>query len=116
MPRLLDVGDELFDLLGESDQVDFGAAAGRAGDDFGHRVAESARFENPPPGDNFLGRISGQADPERVADSLHQERADADSGFDDAARRRPGFGDADVERIIRPGREFAVRRDGDRHA
>ena len=103
------------DALREIRQIDFGAAAGRARDDLGSARAQAATFEDGDPRADLLLRRPGQADADGVADPLQKQRADAAGGFHHAPVRRPGLGDAEVQRQLGAVGEEAVGGDGRSH-
>ena len=94
------VGQELVDLVGEGEEVDFDAAAGGAGDHRRALLPQLEALEDLVGDEDLFDRIGRQRDADRVADAEREERADAGRGADAAGARRAGFGDAEVERVV----------------
>ena len=88
-------------LAGHLDDVDLGPAARRAGDEVeALALAQPERLEQLAPGPRLLDRIGGERVADGVADALGQQRGDAGGGLDQPGRRRPGLGDAEVQRVV----------------
>ena len=91
-------GEPPLDLVRERDDVDLGAAAGRARDHVGAARAQAERGEDLP-GDPYLfDRVAGERHAQRVADALREQRPDAHGALDRPAPQRAGLGDPDVQR------------------
>jgi hypothetical protein len=135
-PVIGGAGDDDADGLGAAaadgrGQVEFGGwsagvAEGVEGGLCGFRVDGGGLGEGGDLGDevladgDFVGRIFGERDSEGVAESVAEERANADGTFDAAVLAFPGFGDPDVDgivpvraRLIELGDEQAVAFDHD---
>ena len=109
--EMLLVGAEaLLDLLGERLDADVVAAAARAGDQHRAALAEAERLEDLPADLDLLDRVGGEADADRVADPVGEQAAHADGALDRAGERRPGLGDAQVERVGHASRRASGRR------
>ena len=83
-------------------------------DDAAHASGRDVGQNLPPGGDLFALASVGhrERDADRVADAAADELLEGDARFDDAVRRHAGFGDAQVQRHIRPGGgELAVHFD-----
>ena len=66
-------------------------------------------------GPGLFDRVGGEREADGVADALGQQRADAGGALDQAGRRRPGLGDAEVQRMVEGLRGQPVGRDHERH-
>ena len=88
------------DLLGQLVDVDLGAAAGGAGDDLEAARLEVERLQDLEADLDLLDRRRGERDPDGVADALAQQGAEGDRRLDGALERRPGLGDAEVQRPV----------------
>ena len=103
--------------LGDVDHVDLGPAAARAGDQVEVlALAQAQRLEQLAPGPRLLDRVGGERVADGVADALGQQRGDAGGGLEQPGRRRPGLGDAEVQRVVGDLGELAVGLDHQRHA
>ena len=83
----------LVHLLGQSEHVDLGPAARRAGHEVEPALAQAERLQDPGPDLDLLDGVVGQRDADRVADALGQQRADPDRA---TSRRPPASGPASV--------------------
>ena len=90
---LLQLGDDLL-------QVDLQPAAGRAGDQL--RLADAAlrRLQDVERRRDLRHRVAEQADADRVADAVEQDRRQAARGLRDRVGRLARLGDADVRRVV----------------
>ena len=104
------------DRLGEADDVDLGAAAGRARDEVGAAAAQLEGLEDGPGDAHLFDRVGGQRDADRVADALGQQRADADRALDGARPGGAGLGHSHVQRRVGTQRERPVGGDRVGHA
>ena len=59
---------------------------------------------------HFFHRMGGQRDADGVAQAFTEQLPHADGGFDEAFRRQPGLGNADMQRIVALRRPSAGRR------
>ena len=101
LQRELPLAEGLHRPLGDVDDVDLGPPARRAGDEVDVlALAQAERLEQLPAGPGLLDRVGGQRVADRVADALEQQRGDAGRGLDQPGRRRPGLGDAEVQRVV----------------
>ena len=99
---LLDLGDDRV-------HVELQAAAGRAGDQHRAALAQLQRLEDLPGDlDLLLGVEGREADPDRVADPVGEQRAEADRRLERARPLGAGLGDAEVQRVGDLLREQAV--------
>ena len=109
----LDVFQGGFCLLDEGEQVDFGAAAGGAGDEFGTVGAAQAQGGEDFPGDiDFEGGVGGERNANGIADAVGQEGAQGGCGADGAGLGVAGVGDAEVEGVVEALADGAVDVDG----
>ena len=100
------------DLRDDRVHVELQAAAGRAGDQHRAALAQLERLEDLPGDlDLFLGVEGGQRDPDRVADAVGEQRAEADRALERARPLRARLGDAEVQRVVDLLAQQAVRRD-----
>ena len=99
LEHLVVAGQPRLDLAGQVEHVDVRAAARRAGDHHRAAVPQAQRPQDLPRDLDLLDRVGGQRDAERVADPVGQQRADPDGALDRAGERRPGLGDAEVQRV-----------------
>ncbi len=77
-------------------------SSGNFGTERKRPAAMSSRIASPTSTSSCLrGFGSGQRDSHGIADSLREELLEGDAGLDDAVRRQPGLGDAEVERARR---------------
>jgi len=89
-------------------QIYLASPAGRAGNDL---RTDETQFQGPenPIGDGQLpDRITGDGNPDRVANTLVQKSADPESGFDRSAQHGPRFGNTQVKGIVHCGGKEAV--------
>src|SRR5262249_26383970 len=93
------VAQALLDRLGERLHADVVAAARRARDQDRATFAQAERLEDFPGDPDLLDGIRGEADADRVADAVGEQRTEADRALDRAGRGRPGLGDAEMERV-----------------
>ena len=101
LQRQLALAERLHRPLGDVDHVDLGPPARRAGDEVDVlALAQAERLEQLAAGPRLLDRVGGERVADRVADALEQQRGDAGRGLDQAGRRRPGLGDAEVQRVV----------------
>src|SRR5262249_51217772 len=105
---LLQVGNDLF-------EVDRQPAAGRAGDQLRLAHAPLCRLQDVERRRDLWYRVAQQADADRVADAVQQDRRQTARGLGDRVRRLAGLGDADVRRVIRLLGVQAVRLDRGEH-
>lgn len=64
--------------MGQADQVDAGPAAGRTGDDLRTAALHAEGAQNILRRRNLLHRVGSQRHPDGIADSVQQQRANAD--------------------------------------
>ena len=96
--------------------VELQAAAGRAGDQHRAALAQLQRLEDLPGDlDLLLGVEGRERDPDRVADAVGQQRAEADRGLQRARPLRARLGDAEVQRVRDALAQQAVGGDRVRH-
>src|SRR5439155_23527990 len=91
--------------------TDVVASAGGAGDHHGPSLAKTERLQNLPGDFDLLDRVGGQRDPDRVADTVHEERTDSDRRLYGAGGRRTRLRAAQVERVRDALRQRPVRAD-----
>src|SRR3954447_12038529 len=109
------VAEALLDRLGERLLADVVAPARRARDQDRSALAQPERLEDLPRDPDLLDGVGGEADPNRVADSVDEQRPEPDRALDRPCRRRARLGDAEVEWIRHPAREDPVGADHRRH-
>ena len=63
-------------------------------------MAQAQRLQDLESGLDLLHRVGRQRDPDCVADSGPEQRANADGGFHRAAAQAPGLGNAEMQRVI----------------
>ena len=105
----------LLDLLGNADQVDAGAAAGRARDNVDTVLRTADRLQNRPRRINLLDRIVGQGNADGITYAERQQAADTGRRFDRAHVLGARLGHAEVERIMRLFMRQQVGLHGVRH-
>src|SRR5581483_8006304 len=101
-------GEAFLNLVGNADHVDFDAPTGRAGDEGDAAIAQFERAQDFIGDGNLFLRLRAQADANGVADATGKQQAEAHRGLDRARHQRPGFGNAEVQRIIRAFGEAAI--------
>ena len=99
-------------VVRDLDHVDLGAPAARARDEVeALALAQAERLEQRATGARLLDRIGGERVADRVADALGEQRADPGGRLHEPGGRRPGLGDAEVQRVVDRLGEQAVRVD-----
>ncbi len=98
--RLGHLFEDLVDLVGEGEEVDFDPATGGAGDHRRALLAEFERLEDLVPDEHFFGRIGGQRDADRVTNAHREQCADPDCRPNGPRARRSGFSHPEVERVV----------------
>src|SRR5919106_1962004 len=81
------VAEPLLDRVGQVPDADVVPSARGAGDHDRAALAEAERLEDLPGDPDLLHRVGGQRDADRVADSVHEEAADANGALDGPGRR-----------------------------
>ena len=99
LERLRVGAQPLLDRLGQGPDADVVAPARGAGDHDRPALAQAERLQDLPGDLDLLDRVGGERDPDRVADPVHEQAADADGALDRPRRRRARLGDAEVERV-----------------
>src|SRR5206468_3338385 len=108
---LVQPAELVLDFLRELDEIDVGATARGARDEREAALPEAERLEDVDPDPDFLGRIRGERDADRVADALSEERAKADRRLDRADAGRARLRHTQVKRVVDLVGELAVRLD-----
>ena len=93
-------GQPRLHLLGDADDVDLAAAAGRAGDHIRFKAAQVERRENALGHLDLVYRIARDGHADRVADALGEQGPDADGGLDYTFVMKAGGCDAKMQRVI----------------
>ena len=100
MDLLVEALELVLDLLRELDEVDVRPAAGGTGHERETALAKAERLQDVDPDLDFLGRVRGERDADRVADALREQRPEPDRRLDGPHARRPRLGHAEVERVL----------------
>ena len=107
--RHADMAEPLLDLIGQLDDVDLHAAAGRTGDDVHPAVTQFEGLQDFEANLDLFHRIGRQRDADRIPDPIGQEHPDADRGLDGPGQERARFRDAEVHGVVGLQGEQAVR-------
>ena len=116
LQRDLTVAEGLLCLAGDLDHVDLGPATTGAGDQVDVlALAQAQALEQGTPRASLFHRVGGEAVADGVADALGQQRGHAGGGLEQPGGRRPGLGDAEVQRVVHRVGQQAVGLDHERH-
>ncbi len=114
--RQLPLGEGGHGLARHLDHVDLGPSAARAGDEVdAGALTQAEGLEQLATGPRLFHRVGGEAVADGVTDALHQQGGDAGGGLDQPARRWPGLGDAQVQRVVDGVGQHAVGLDHKTH-